>query len=172
MVANRIDTVVSCSVAQFICVADAECSTALDYYNRFCRSMFQGKRCTHRCLNSINILRRQEKAAKLKTCKCDGRENFDCKRIQHNMAKLCYHQKEDNTTTDAPVEEENNVIIKENENETHRSGCSSNFAGNLLIALTIIYHLISWYPSFNCIKWSTSCDLNSILFIYSSCFNI
>jgi growth arrest-specific protein 1 len=50
------------SVAQWICIADPLCSTALDYYNRFCRSMFAGKKCTLRCKNSISILRRQVSA--------------------------------------------------------------------------------------------------------------
>ena len=47
------------SVAQWICLADPVCSTALDYYNQYCRSMFAGKKCTLRCKNSISILRRQ-----------------------------------------------------------------------------------------------------------------
>lgn len=82
---------VSCRVSQLICAADALCSTALEYYRRFCRSMFHGKKCSHRCLNSINILRRQEKAAKLATCQCDGLEDYDCPRVQANMARLCFH---------------------------------------------------------------------------------
>lgn len=90
--ANRNETVVSCRVAQWICAADALCSKALEYYNEYCRSMFHGKKCSHRCQNSINILRRQEKAAKLNTCKCDGHEEYDCPRIQSNMARLCFHK--------------------------------------------------------------------------------
>lgn len=57
--ATRNESVVSCRVAQWICGADALCSTALDYYHRFCRAMFRGHKCTHRCKNSISILRRQ-----------------------------------------------------------------------------------------------------------------
>ncbi|XP_012273327.1 growth arrest-specific protein 1 [Orussus abietinus] len=82
-------TRVSCRVATWICNADALCSTALAYYNEFCRSMFHGKKCTPRCRNSINILRRQEKAAKLNTCICDGAEEYDCKGIHRNMNRLC-----------------------------------------------------------------------------------
>ena len=63
--ATRPDTIVSCSSAQWICAADPLCSTALDYYNRFCRAMFRGKKCTKRCHNSISILRRQKAAKKL-----------------------------------------------------------------------------------------------------------
>jgi growth arrest-specific protein 1 len=84
--------VVSCRVAQWICAADTQCSTALKYYNQYCRAMFHGKKCTPRCNNSISILRRQEKAAKLTTCKCDGFEDYDCRGIQKNMAKLCFHK--------------------------------------------------------------------------------
>ena len=57
--ATHNETRVSCSVAQWICMADPLCSTALDYYHSLCRSMFAGKKCTHRCNNSISILRRQ-----------------------------------------------------------------------------------------------------------------
>lgn len=89
--ATRNESVVSCTVAQWICEADALCSKALEYYNEYCRSMFHGKKCSHRCRNSISILRRQEKAAKLTTCKCDGQEDYDCPLIQSNMARLCFH---------------------------------------------------------------------------------
>ncbi|XP_069701013.1 growth arrest-specific protein 1-like [Periplaneta americana] len=92
LLATQNETVVTCRIAQWICAADALCSTALDYYNRFCRAMFQGKKCTHRCNNSISILRRQEKAAKLNSCRCDGREEYDCPRIRTNMARLCFHR--------------------------------------------------------------------------------
>lgn len=88
--ANQDGTIVTCSVAQFICAADNECSTALYYYKRHCKSMFHGKKCTHRCSNAISILQRQEKATKLENCKCDGREEYDCTKIQKNMAMLCF----------------------------------------------------------------------------------
>ncbi|KAJ8942603.1 hypothetical protein NQ318_006233 [Aromia moschata] len=89
--------VVPCRVAQWICAADAECSTAFDYYNRYCRAMFHGKKCTARCHNSISILRRQEKATKLTVCRCDGTEDYDCRAIQRNMDKLCFHQRHNKT---------------------------------------------------------------------------
>lgn len=89
--ATKNNTAVSCSVAQWICLADPVCSTALDYYNQYCRSMFAGKKCTLRCKNSISILRRQEKAAKLSSCVCDGSEDYDCPAILNNMERLCFH---------------------------------------------------------------------------------
>lgn len=88
--ANKDGTIVSCLIAEFICAADNECSTALYYYKRHCKSMFHGRKCTHRCSNAISILKRQEKATKLENCKCDGREDYDCTKIQKNMATLCF----------------------------------------------------------------------------------
>lgn len=143
MLANRNETIVSCTVAHWICAADIECSTALEYYNRYCKSMFHGKKCTHRCLNSISILRRQEKAAKLNTCKCDGEENFDCKRIQSNMAKLCFHRKEvpPSSTTEPAGDVETNVIRKESS-----SGCGGVFAFGMAVFSSIFISVfVRWW---------------------------
>ncbi|XP_044264317.1 growth arrest-specific protein 1-like isoform X2 [Tribolium madens] len=110
------EPVVSCRMAQWICAADALCSTALEYYNHYCRAMFHGKKCTPRCNNSISILRRQEKAAKLTMCKCDGLEDYDCPAIQRNMEKLCFHKRvhhHQNATkrpTDPPPVHPNDVM--------------------------------------------------------------
>ena len=51
--ATKQDAIVSCTTAQWICSADPLCSTALEYYNRFCQSMFRGKKCTDRCMNRL-----------------------------------------------------------------------------------------------------------------------
>ncbi|XP_046833335.1 growth arrest-specific protein 1-like isoform X1 [Vespa crabro] len=120
-------TRVSCRIATWICNADALCQTALSYYNKFCKSMFHGKKCTHRCRNSINILTRQEKAAKLSTCLCDGSEEYDCKGIHRNMNTLCfgrihhdYRQVKkvvDGTRTNEIVRTETNVLGNEVPNE-------------------------------------------------------
>ena len=90
---TRPDTVVSCSAATWICGADPLCSTALDYYNRFCKSMFSGRKCSKRCKNSLSILLKQESAGKLATCYCDGTEDFDCKQIRDNTDSLCFEKK-------------------------------------------------------------------------------
>ncbi|GBP64231.1 Growth arrest-specific protein 1 [Eumeta japonica] len=82
----------SCRLSQLICAADAQCATALDYYHRLCRAMYQGRKCSHKCLNSIEILRKQEKAAALTACKCDGHEDYDCPRMQSNLARLCFRK--------------------------------------------------------------------------------
>lgn len=41
-------------------------------------------------MNSISILRRQEKAAKLNECYCDGPDDHECIDIQRNMQELCF----------------------------------------------------------------------------------
>jgi len=103
--ATQPDTVVSCSAAQWICAADPQCSTALDYYNRFCGAMFAGKRCTKRCLNSINILRRQTAAAKLEACYCDGTEKeFDCPAVKKNMDRLCFGPPDDDDEAENEID--------------------------------------------------------------------
>ena len=107
--ATQPDTVVSCSAAQWICAADPLCSTALDYYNRFCGAMFAGKRCTKRCLNSINILRRQSSVSKLETCYCDGTEkDFDCPAVKRNMDRLCFGPPEDDSDLENEIETDGN----------------------------------------------------------------
>lgn len=91
--ATRSESIVSCEVARSICEADSTCYAALTFYHRYCKLMFEGKKCSHRCKNSINILRRQQNAAKLETCKCSGREEYDCPLIKSNMARLCFPKK-------------------------------------------------------------------------------
>lgn len=66
------ENILPCGLARYICTADAICSKALEYYNLYCKAMFHGKKCTSRCYNSIDILRRQDKAKKLETCRCAG----------------------------------------------------------------------------------------------------
>lgn len=161
MRANEDDTVVSCSVAQWICAADPLCSTAVEYYRRLCRSMFHGKKCTLRCNNSISILNRQEKAAKLKTCVCDGTEDYDCDAIKFNMDRLCFHKVHqqhhhhpNNDRDDLHNEIQgdspggNNGEAKSRHRHPH-SACSHSLSSNsssstfkFLILLTLALHLL------------------------------
>jgi hypothetical protein len=101
--ATRNDTVVSCATAQWICGADPQCATALEYYNNFCEAMFRGRHCTDRCHNSIRILQRQAAAAKLESCACSGEESFDCTAIKYNMQRLCFAKEKDNEVESLPV---------------------------------------------------------------------
>ncbi|XP_064472672.1 growth arrest-specific protein 1-like [Ornithodoros turicata] len=81
---------IPCSIAYWICEAEPQCGAALGYYYRYCRSMFHGKKCTARCNNSLAILNRQPKADTLRSCYCDGTEDFTCQKIRANTEKLCY----------------------------------------------------------------------------------
>lgn len=88
-------------------------------------------RLLHRCRNSINILRRQEKAAKLNTCICDGAEDFDCKGIHRNMNWLCfgkiYHDYHDTAKK---------ILGDTRSNEIQRSNANGRGAG--------VATLVSW----------------------------
>jgi len=88
-------TVVSCSVATWICSADPLCSTSLHYYNNNCKEMFRGSRCSKRCRNSLDILMRQKAADKLTNCYCDGTEEFECENIRENTNTLCLEKNKD-----------------------------------------------------------------------------
>ncbi|XP_050305342.1 growth arrest-specific protein 1-like isoform X2 [Anthonomus grandis grandis] len=105
------EPIVPCTVAESICHADSECSTAFGYYQRYCKAMFHGKKCTPKCHNSINILRRQNKAQKLKECKCDGTEDYNCRGIQRNMEKLCFHNHHHYNVTKSKAEDTPEVIM-------------------------------------------------------------
>ncbi|XP_022188039.2 growth arrest-specific protein 1 [Nilaparvata lugens] len=113
------ETTVSCQVAQQICAADTQCLTAFEYYHSYCRSMFMGRKCSYRCKNSISILRRQQKAAKLDTCLCDGqdKERHECRKVRTNMDKLCFrkshhHNSTTSTSTEQPsANDETNDVV-------------------------------------------------------------
>lgn len=108
------DTIVSCSAATWICMADPLCSTALNYYNKNCQSMFNGGKCSKRCKNSLDILMRQDSAGKLATCFCDGTEEFKCKEIRENTDNLCFEKEKavNNTISEEEVIESKGLIKK------------------------------------------------------------
>lgn len=85
-------SVVSCTLARWLCEADSSCLTALTYYINHCESLLDGIKCTSRCNNSLSILYRQAKAAKLINCACEGNEEFDCVRIRQNTERLCFNR--------------------------------------------------------------------------------
>ncbi|XP_045584936.2 growth arrest-specific protein 1 [Procambarus clarkii] len=142
MAANADATVVSCSVAHWICSADTLCSTAISYYDRFCRRMFVGKGCSLRCNNSISILQRQKAAAKLETCVCDGTETFDCAGIKKNMARLCFHQFDEEELQ--REEEETNQVDTTSVSKARLNSASGPGGGHAVAwVTTALYVLIS-----------------------------
>ena len=88
-------TIVSCTAATWMCMADPLCATALDYYSTNCRAMFRGRHCSSRCKNSLDILLRQEAAGKLATCQCEpGKQELRCRQVKRNTDVLCFGKKE------------------------------------------------------------------------------
>ncbi|XP_077298921.1 growth arrest-specific protein 1-like isoform X2 [Arctopsyche grandis] len=128
---------VSCRVSQLICAADAQCSTALHYYRHLCGSMFKGKRCSLRCLNSINILKKQEKADKLSTCKCDGFEDYDCPKVQNNMARLCFRKRKT-----PHVEDVDKTTTEREDLRTNEVNCGNCRSWYRAVALTVFVCVI------------------------------
>ncbi|KAK3610249.1 hypothetical protein CHS0354_022313 [Potamilus streckersoni] len=89
---NYSTTVVSCTLAQWICEADTSCYTALRYYVSHCGQLIDGHVCTSRCNNSLDILYRQDKATQLISCTCDGSEDYDCIKLRRNTERLCFNR--------------------------------------------------------------------------------
>lgn len=92
---------IPCSVAFWMCEAEPQCGTALAYYYRYCHGAFRGKRCTSRCNNSLAILNRQPRADTLRSCYCDGTEDFHCQKIKDRTNQLCYGKQDSTPSTTA-----------------------------------------------------------------------
>lgn len=105
----------------------------------------------YRCRNSIDILTRQEKAAKLNTCICDGNENYDCKGIHRNMNFLCFGK------IHHDYHEVKNTLPDTRTNEITNTGDNIYAAGNSIIAETpiILGMLLIFYISQGKLDFST-----------------
>ena len=147
--ATRNDTVVTCAEAQWICMADAECAKALEYYHLKCRGAFLGRRCDAGCRHTIGILRRQKKAAKLEDCWCDEGERdsenfyggeFSCKTMKENTARLCYDQ--DARTTVPPYDGTNALDDGEREEDSRSGGYRATLnMAVIMLSLAVMYKM-------------------------------
>ena len=126
---TRVDSIVTCTTATWICSADPTCSTALDYYNRNCQKMFRGEKCSKRCKNSLDILLRQKSAAKLASCYCEGSEDFECLKIRRNTDVLCFGKKD-------PLDVDNSIDVDEKPAKTSGAQKSRNISWILISFLT------------------------------------
>lgn len=95
--------------------------------------MFYGRKCSFRCKNSIAILKKQEKAAKLDTCRCNGKEEYDCPRIRANMAKLCFNK----TIEVTPIIDVESNDVKPSINNDNSNDIFSNDIDNAASTITI-----------------------------------
>ncbi len=145
------DSTLSCSLAQLICRADTPCLTALQFANTYCPRLVRGERCTAKCNNSLSILYRQPKAAKLRTCVCDGSEDYRCSELQANTDRLCYgdhshrhrhHTNSKTRDTYAPADGQTALIIQHNNDTTHSVDANAQYAsvGSLTCGLHPKYY--------------------------------
>lgn len=98
-------TIVSCSTASLICLADISCYTALNFYSNKCKSLFSLRYCSRECNNSLTILHQRPQAKKLINCYCDGDKNQEsqCNRYKTYTERYCLHRQTsvDNINEDA-----------------------------------------------------------------------
>lgn len=112
-------SVVSCSTATWICSANQSCATALDFYYRYCQSLFSQRHCSMRCNNSLSILHRQPKASKLINCQCDGSEEFPCLKYKTYTERLCLNKPAQSGGTQTGADELNPTTDDDNLNITN-----------------------------------------------------
>ncbi|CAH2984554.1 unnamed protein product [Chilo suppressalis] len=124
----------SCRLSQLVCMADAQCAAALGYYKQLCKSMFKGRKCSNRCRNSIEILMKQEKAAPLTACQCDGMEDYDCPRMQSNLDRLCFRKPHETHTKNHNHKKHH----KETENEVHHGAASFSAGTWFSVCLALV----------------------------------
>ena len=129
---NDPTSVLSCTLAKWICEADSSCLEALQYYETLCGSLFLGNKCTDRCNNSVAILHDQEKAKKLRTCKCDGTENFNCPGVKYYTDALCFN--------------------KTNSYRVHGSATNSHISPFLYL-ITLMVSFCMWRNNITYIMW-------------------
>lgn len=115
---------VSCGLARWICEADTSCLTALQYYVQHCAKLFHGTKCTLRCRNSVHILYRQPSAHKLRTCRCEGNEEYDCPRLVTNTERLCFQKHHRHHQQQHPHQQlhDSNYTDEEEEDEETEDG--------------------------------------------------
>lgn len=92
MAATEYEAVVPCEMARWVCQVDPECSVAYNYHMGYCRRMHQNMPCSGRCLNSWEILERQDKALMLTKCRCMGDTALECLLHKERLIRLCYNE--------------------------------------------------------------------------------
>lgn len=97
------EEVISCSLARMLCEANTVCFTSLDYYEENCKNLWErhstNLECSERCNNSLNILNKQPRAAKLDNCLCDNSDPLvsedTCIRMKYNTKTYCQNEEPD-----------------------------------------------------------------------------
>lgn len=121
-----------------------------------------------RCRNSLEILMRQDKAADLKTCVCDGREDYDCRGIHRNMHLLCFNKTEDEYALIIQEQYPNTIT---NEVGDVNSGESIYIRASYIILIALLILLKGKYLSY-IIFIHLHIHTNIYINIYACTFNI
>ncbi len=99
--------------------------------------MFKGRLCTERCKNSLSILRRQKKAAKLEECHCAEDEyldaEFKCADVKRNMNELCYSPQEEGDDVNGSENDQSSL-----DNELTSAAVTSSALPLVLISLMAV----------------------------------
>jgi growth arrest-specific protein 1 len=149
---NSNKSIISCTLALWLCEADTSCYTALNYYRQNCEELFNGHKCTQSCNNSVKILYNRPKAKKLFTCQCEGTEaGYDCQAVKDYTMQLCFWN-------------HSNLGYKTNGNPTPSASNCLTYSKGILFFLLMTFYLLntgcSWC-SFVAMLSTPTCSLDS-----------
>ncbi|XP_069480611.1 growth arrest-specific protein 1-like [Ambystoma mexicanum] len=79
-----------CMRARLHCEQDPACQRPLAAYLARCGQLFNGRRCTAACRDTIEQLLASESGPPLQQCVCDGPERPFCEVLKVHMGRLCF----------------------------------------------------------------------------------
>ncbi|XP_063045213.1 growth arrest-specific protein 1 [Engraulis encrasicolus] len=80
---------IGCTAARQRCEEDHSCHTSMTAYLSNCGQLFNGRKCSSRCKNTIQQMLLIPNGMLLNRCVCDGVERPFCEVVKENMIKLC-----------------------------------------------------------------------------------
>lgn len=80
---------IGCMEARQLCEQDSSCHASLTAYLAYCGQLFNGRRCSSRCKDTIQQMLFIPNGMLLNRCVCDGVERPFCEVVKENMSKLC-----------------------------------------------------------------------------------
>lgn len=123
------DTQVTCSVANWICMSDQSCMDALELFYENCRApLLSQRQCTPKCNNSLTILYKQAKAAKLINCICDGSEEVFqyCEKYKTYTERYCLADSYESDNDSVAKDSDDNEAIYLNHSSNDNNNVNNN----------------------------------------------
>ncbi|MBN3296200.1 growth arrest-specific protein 1 [Amia ocellicauda] len=80
---------IGCTEARQRCEEEPGCHSTLTAYLSNCGQLFNGRKCTMKCRNTIQQMLYIPNGILLNRCVCDGVERPFCEVVKENMGKLC-----------------------------------------------------------------------------------